>query len=73
MVLSHALMHAAAILIASFLLRGTEHQQTVSFLIIALWFSTSVMLTQPERVVCEIRWFAKLLGLRRSHDHDDAR
>ena len=33
-----SLMFAAAILIASYLLRGTEHGDTATYFLIALWF-----------------------------------
>ncbi|MEO1523971.1 MAG: hypothetical protein AAFX06_00975 [Planctomycetota bacterium] len=62
LILAHAFVHAVMMILAGFLLRGTGHHQTVVFLIVALWFSTGLMITYPERVVCEIRW---LTGQRR--------
>lgn len=66
--IAHALIHGGMILLASLLLRGTGHHQTVTYLIVALWCSTAIMLTHPERVACEIRCLMRFFSFGSKSD-----
>ena len=43
-----ALVFASAILLASYLMRDSRHDQTVQYLLIALWFVPFSMLTSED-------------------------
>lgn len=55
-IIAHALLHAAAILLANYLLRDTPHDQTVTYLITSLWFASYMLLLADQRSIgCELR------------------
>ncbi len=61
--IGHALIFAAAILISSLVLAGTGHNQTISNLILALWFISSLFIPgTAERVKCEWSCIRRLFG-----------
>ena len=66
--IGHALLFAAAILFSSFVLAGTEHNQTLSgyvipSLILALWFISSLFIPgTTEKIKCEWSWIRRVFG-----------
>ena len=51
-----SLLFAAAILIASYLLRGTEHGDTATNFLIAIWFIPFSFLCAQTKRPCQTCW-----------------
>lgn len=49
--LGHALLFAAAMIIAAIMLAGTEYQQTASGVIFFLWFTSFTLLQENRRSI----------------------
>jgi|GEM_PF-5870235 len=63
LIIIHALLHAIAILLASYLLRDTGNHQTVTYLIIALWFASSTFLFGNKTSIrCELAHIRNLIS-----------
>ncbi|MEM7130536.1 MAG: hypothetical protein AAF702_29705 [Chloroflexota bacterium] len=65
LIIAHALLHAGAILLASYLLRETGQHQAVTYLILALWFASSLLLFEAKKSLqCEVAYIRRLFSTR---------
>ncbi len=61
--IAHAIMFAVAILASSWLLKDTDHGQTMLYLMLCLWLGTSVLIESVrEQLRCEWRFIKRLFG-----------
>ena len=61
--IAHALLFAAAILVSSFILKDTDHGQTILWVMLSLWFSTSLLFESVrEQLRCEWRFIKRVFG-----------
>ena len=65
--IGHALLFAAAILFSAIVLADTEHHQTISYLILVLWFVSSLLLPGTgRRIKCEWTCLRRFLSSNNS-------